>query len=99
MVAGPEIEPGAALPKYPAAGAANAAVLNHSFTVSGPAIGAEVRSGRVARPLVEVARPGSSENPLWTIVISEYCQPPSSIRFQALPVRNQGTLQMALKVN
>src|SRR5260370_22637264 len=36
------------------------------------------------------------ENPLCTVVMSEYCHPPSSVRFQPLAMWNHGNLQMAL---
>ena len=51
---GPRITPTPELPKNPAAGAAKAAVLNHSVMACGPTTDAPVALGRVARPSLPI---------------------------------------------
>src|ERR1700733_7583825 len=97
IAAGPMIEPVAAFPKNPGAGATNALVLNHCATVLGPLrLVTPTRLGRVANPGVATESPGSIGNPLWTEVTSEYCQFPSSRFLHPFSCEYHGVLHMAL---
>src|SRR5579864_2631529 len=97
---GPVMMPFPAFPKKPNGACTKAAVLNHSATVLGPLSDTpDTRLGRVARPGWLTLSIGSSENPLWMVVLPVYFQPASTACFIPVVRLKNGSDQTWLKEN